>query len=188
MSYYKVGRGKKGVDEESGEEYSFETQKLGYRHCIPRTLVSEGEKMRFGGMLLQIALGELNNAKEALAGGSDSASPLPLLGTSVFMDRTAEAGCGKTALSTSGLECLENQLLKVVEADSPMPDMFCIEGCESAERLEQLKELIKKNEKRMVRLSVPTTTGHYKENDFETELGFDIPTVVIRDGQIDEII
>jgi len=143
--------------------------------------------MKFGGMMLQLALDELNGAKEeVVAGGCDGA--VPLIGASIFMDTTEQAGCGTTALNVGALECLENQLLKVVAAESPMPDMFCVEGCESPERLEQLKEVIRRNPLKMVRMSVPCTVGIYKENDFETEVGFDIPTVVIREGQIHEII
>jgi len=188
VSYYKVGKGKKGIDEETGEEFSFETQKLGFRHCIPRTLVSEGEKRLFGGMMIQIALDELNQAREGCTGvGGDG--DLPLVGASVFMDRTSVSmGCGKMALDVEGLLCIENQMVTAAAADCASPDMFLVAGCGSPERLDQLKEVVKRNEKKMVTLEVPTTTGHYKKNDFETEIGFDIPTVVIREGQIDEII
>jgi len=189
VSYYKVGKGKKGVDEETGEEYSFETQKLGYRHCIPRTLVSEGEKRLFAGMMIQIALDELIQAREEERKGCVTGDDLPLVGASVFMDTTTvNAKCGTMALDVEGVSCIENQMLTAVAADCPSPDVFLVNGCGSKERLDQLREVVKRNEKKMVTLEVPTTTGHYKKNDFETEIGWNIPTVVIRDGQIDEII
>merc|ERR1712176_1554210 len=82
-----------------------------------------------------------------------------------------------------GLECLENQLRKAAEGKSP-PDVFCIEHCDNDDKLGQVREIIRRNEKRMVKLSTPNTTGHMIENDFETEVGFDIPAVIIRDGMV----
>jgi len=136
----------------------------------------------FAGMMFQMALDELNQAREGCVGGGGGGD-LPLVGASVFMNKSSVA-----ALNVEGLLCLENQMVKAVAADCALPDMFLVAGCESPERLEQLKEVVKRNEKKMVTLEVPSTTGHYKKNDFETEIGFDIPTVVIREGQIDEII
>lgn len=179
ISYYKVGRGKKGIDPITGEEYAFEKQDKGYRFCIPRFLVSHGEMIQFSGMLIQKALEEL---KKAMDGGGDSNGVMT--GASIFMEDTNGGVDNCTQL---GLECFENQLQSAAGGISP-PDVFCIECCDTAEKLEYVREILRRNEKRMIKLSTPNTTGHMTENDFDTEVGFDIPAVILRDGVVDEII
>ena len=82
------------------------------------------------------------------------------------------------------MECLENQFHLVMAADTPIPDVFCVEGCEGANSLERLRQLVK----RMVWLSEVSTMGQYKENDFDSEVDFDTPVVVVREGQVGEIL
>mmetsp|Transcript_32165 Transcript_32165/g.37229 ORF Transcript_32165/g.37229 Transcript_32165/m.37229 type:complete len:256 (-) Transcript_32165:242-1009(-) len=172
ITYYKVGRGKKGVDEQTGEEYSFETQELGYRQHIPRQMVSFGERLKFSGLLMELSVGILKEARDAAETETG-----PMVGASVF------TGDG---LSSFGLECLENQL---ISGAKNKPDVFCVNGVtDSGTTIDQLKEILTKNEPRMVRLSTLDTTGTYFENEEDTEIGFDIPVVIVREGQIDEIL
>mmetsp|Transcript_11096 Transcript_11096/g.16818 ORF Transcript_11096/g.16818 Transcript_11096/m.16818 type:complete len:243 (-) Transcript_11096:36-764(-) len=164
ISYYKVGRGKKGVDPVSGEEFSFQKQGNGYRFCVPRTLVSLNEKRQFSGMMLQKAVVLLRDAMEASKHDA-------FLGASIFME--------------DDLESLEHQLQEAAKA---APGAFCIMDCDDAEKVEKLKEILLRNEKRMVRLSKPNTVGRMIKDDYDSEVGFDIPALVIRDGKVDKLI
>ena len=51
-----------------------------------------------------------------------------------------------------------------------------------------LREVLLRNGRRTVRLSAPNSTGHMVPNEHETEVGFGIPALVLREGKVDEII
>lgn len=68
------------------------------------------------------------------------------------------------------------------------PDCFVVSGCDSAPEKDLLKEIIKRNEKRMVLGSFRSTTGQLVMDEEKSERGFDIPVVVLGDeGNIDEV-
>uniref|UniRef100_A0A7S2R370 Uncharacterized protein n=1 Tax=Eucampia antarctica TaxID=49252 RepID=A0A7S2R370_9STRA len=169
ISYYKIGKGKKGVDPVSGEEYAFETQGNGFKYCIPRILVSLGEKREFSGLLLQKALAELKHAKEETVNSNAA-----LIGATIYMDE-----------GSHGVESFENQFRQAAQGS---PDVFCVEGCHDKDKVQRLKEFLLRNERKMVTLSKPNTTGHMIPEHQQTEIGFDIPALLMREGQIDEIL
>ena len=67
-SYYVVKRRKKGKKSEE-KEYAFKKQRGGFQHCIPSGLLSEGEKVYFAGLLMQLTMVELvGTVRETSAG------------------------------------------------------------------------------------------------------------------------
>jgi len=92
ITYYVVGRGHKGVDPVTGEEFAFQVQPMGgnslygkNHYCVPRAHgVSAGEEKRFSGYLGRINMQVLKAAREAIPD-----APAGLLGASINFDGPA---------------------------------------------------------------------------------------------------
>jgi len=184
ITYYVVGRAKKGVSEDTGEEYAYDKQGNGSVYCIPRQLVSLGEKRRFADELLRLAVGICGSARDRINTTAKSSSSAALMGASIFMEDDAKNVRHQILAAASGCA-------GVAGADNlsaAAPDAFVISGCDTPERVDLLKEILSENEKKMVRLGTRSTTGRYIENDEDSELGFDIPALIIRDDQIVDIL
>lgn len=173
VSYYVTGRGGKGVTED-GREYAWEVQDSGYTHCIPRSMVSEREKVLFSSLLTSLACRELSAAAAEV--GGDCA---PLRGASVHLEDDHRPN--RTTLA----ECVGNQMRSAAAATA---DCFLVEGADTDEKLEAVRDALRDNRRRKVRLSRPGLTGIYVQDEDETEVGFDVPAVVLRGGDIYEII
>jgi len=177
LSYYVVGRGRKGVDEKTGEEFAFEVQQNGgasrvgkIHFCIPRAAgVSAGEEMRYAGYLAQINKIELQDAAAAEKKNDDA----PLLGSTVHF--------GDVPLSY-----VEFQILELAKDRSP--DVIVMHDCDSDDQRSQLQEIISRNEKRMELKFRPNLTGMQIPDEEESEVGFEIPFLLMRDGTIDEVL
>jgi len=64
-----------------------------------------------------------------------------------------------------------------------------VEGCDSSDSISVVKSVLAKNGKRMERLGSRNLTGHYVEDKEDTEVGFDIPAVLVKgDGEIVEVV
>eukprot|EP00519_Triparma_laevis_P009033 CAMPEP_0182506084 /NCGR_PEP_ID=MMETSP1321-20130603/20552_1 /TAXON_ID=91990 /ORGANISM="Bolidomonas sp., Strain RCC1657" /LENGTH=254 /DNA_ID=CAMNT_0024711755 /DNA_START=79 /DNA_END=840 /DNA_ORIENTATION=+ len=169
ITYYVVGRGRKGVDPATGEEFSFEVQNMGgasligkNHYCVPRAMgVSAGEEKRFAGHLGRINMQVLKAAKDG-AGTGDA-----LLGA---------------AINFSGPPSFIEYQLQQLASESP--DAFVITGCDDATQRQRLKEMLSRNERRMVKLTHRSTTGMLLTDAHLSEVGFDIPAVLVKeDGE-----
>ncbi|GMH89386.1 hypothetical protein TrVE_jg8069 [Triparma verrucosa] len=166
LSYYKVGRGRVGTDPITGEEFSFEVQSTGgaslvgkNHYCVPRAMgVSAGEEMRFAGFLGRI------NMQVLKASRPESASSAGLLGAAVNFSGP-----------TSFVEYQIQQLAK------ESPDAFVVSGCDDESQRHELKEMLKRNEKRMVYSTHRTVTGMLVTDSNLSEIGFDIPAILVKE-------
>ena len=169
MSYYVVGKG----DGPGG----FELQGKGYTFCIPREMVSAGERRDFAGLLSEIATKTAQHAREealAASPGPAGVSP-PLVGTTLrFTDQ--EDG---THLEDGSLHLgfrLEHQ---IVSAAAAATDFFAIVGCESAADVDFVGKLLAKNATRSERRYSTDLRGMEKLDDEPTTVGFDIPALIL---------
>mmetsp|Transcript_14288 Transcript_14288/g.16384 ORF Transcript_14288/g.16384 Transcript_14288/m.16384 type:complete len:258 (-) Transcript_14288:77-850(-) len=177
ITYYVVGRGRKGVDEKTGEEFAFEVQpnggtsRLGKTHfCIPRAFgVSAGEEMRFAASLAQLNKIELQNAAAAEKKNDD----FPLLGSTIYFGDVPPS-------------YVEFQILELVKDKNP--DVFVIHNCDSDDQRTQLQEIKFRNEKRKEMKHTRNTTGMLIPDAEESEVGFDIPFLLMQEGTIDEVL
>jgi len=191
ISYYEVGKGKKGLDEETGKEFSFEVQanggssRLGKIHfCIPRSCgVSKGEQMRFAAYLAQLNMIELQSALAENSRESETENDdLQLLGSSIAF--------GDVPPSYVEFQILEvvNQGEKPNELLSTNPDVFVVHGCDTDEQRGELKDIISRNGKRTELKQNCNTVGLFIPDEEESEVGFDIPFLLMREGNVDEVL
>jgi len=90
-----------------------------------------------------------------------------------------------SAVNFSGpLEYIEYQIKELANEE---PDAFIVTGCEGEEKRQELQEILTRNKKRMVNKWTVSTTGITIFDERETEIGFDIPAVLVR-SENDEIV
>jgi len=148
ITYYEVGQGT-----HAGK---YATQGKGYRQCIPRLLVSVGEKERFASLLGQLAVTAVKSGREAA--------------------KATDGLVGASAIYSGDDACLARQLLA---AASESPDFFAIEGCATAADLERVAAVLEANKRREVMLKTTDGRGFEIPDEHPTPLGFDIPAMII---------
>jgi len=153
ISYYEVGQGT--------QPGKYATQGKGYRHCIPRTDVSVGEKARFADLLTQLAVAAAKNGRDA-AGLLDEQGEPPLVGASAFY--------------TGDDECLTRQLLA---AASESPNFFAVEGCATAADVARVAQVLEANRRREVSLKTTDGRGFEIPDELPSTVGFDIPVLIL---------
>ena len=165
ISHYTAGRGKKGTDTKTGEDYAWEMQNRGFPICIPRELVSHGEKQLFVGLLLQQAV-------EAALAAKASSNSDALVGCSVYMENDQRGN-------------VEHQMLWAAKKS---PQCFVVNGVDTAEQKDVLKEILQRNMPVAKRLGSRDTTGVYVEDEADTTVGFDIPALLVKGGEIVDVL
>ncbi|GMH95297.1 hypothetical protein TL16_g13122 [Triparma laevis f. inornata] len=185
ITYYVVGRGRKGVDPITGEEFAFTVQNMGgasligkNHYCVPRAMgVSAGEEKGFAGHLGRINMQVLKAAANDSNESDDSTN-----------DDKALLGA---AVNFSGPPSFIEYQMQQLAVEKP--DAFVITGCDDKMQRHRLSEMLKRNELRMVRGSYRSKTGMLCFDEHESEVGYDIPAILMKwdsDGEdlvIDEV-
>jgi len=150
LSYYEVGGGT--------HARGYAIQSRGYKHCVPRRLVSPGEKSEFSQLLMQLAVAAARQGRDATAAASEGQM------------------IGATAYYTGDDNCLAKQL---TAAASEGPDFFAIEGCATAADVQRVVGVLEANKRREVfRLSV-NKKGFTIPDETPSIVGFDIPVLLM---------
>ena len=131
-----------------------------FKHCVPREMVSAGEKTDFAALLGSLSV---LVAQEARAKGSNADA---LVGASLYMKK--DTG--------------DSLNLQMIAAASQSPDFLHVEGVASAADVQQIRQVLDQNMPRMVPLSDSDTRGFPIEG--EVAAGFNIPVVVSCDASL----
>tara|TARA_B110001452_G_scaffold202887_1_gene172903 strand:- start:984 stop:1901 length:918 start_codon:yes stop_codon:yes gene_type:complete len=164
ITYYEVGKGtfEGGYSRQpQAEALTKLALKDLNKHCIPRSGVSPGEKIEFASLLTRLAVSVVKQGREQASQAAPEEEPL--IGASAFF-------------LSSDPDCLGRQL---AAAASESPDFFAIEGCATAADVLEVAKVLDAHKKTM---KVKTTTnwkGFEVEDKSPTEVGFDIPAVVM---------
>ena len=160
ISWYEVGKAKKGVDE-SGEEYAWVTQDRGFKHLVPRDLVSPGEKRDFSLELQKFAI-------SAARGGAGE----------VLVGATLNFEDGATLVGST-LHC---QVSAAVDAGA---DFITVQGVTAPSAIAELNAALEANATREVVLVDRNFTGFATPQEHPTTIGADFEAVVIAENASD---
>lgn len=162
ITYYVVGKGMKTDD------FAFEVQEKRFSNLhVPRVLVSQGERLQFAGLLQKLAVRSAKRAAAEAPPTELSTTGRPLVGASVFLNR----------------EDREDTMNQLVAASTEKPDFFAIGSCNTAVDVAQVLSILAETRPTMKVLEHRNLTGHAVKDREETELGFDIPVLLLPDSE-----
>eukprot|EP00617_Octactis_speculum_P010540 CAMPEP_0185773298 /NCGR_PEP_ID=MMETSP1174-20130828/72864_1 /TAXON_ID=35687 /ORGANISM="Dictyocha speculum, Strain CCMP1381" /LENGTH=261 /DNA_ID=CAMNT_0028459919 /DNA_START=51 /DNA_END=836 /DNA_ORIENTATION=- len=151
ITYYETGQGMRRQEGPTAGGF-----------CIPRTLVSTGEKHNFSDLLTQFST-------ELLVSARDSAGSLP-------DGQECRAGISILYHENGPYDPIrESQLRTAVRGGC---DFFVFEGCSTSAHLEEVDHLLQENAARQVPLVKINTVGKPYE-DGTCVAGFDVPAFVL---------